>query len=87
MILEKMIRMTHTTLDICGKVCPYCLLIVKKATGTMKPGDTLKILCDHPPAATESIPQFARDEGLSCSASKTGPGIWELTISKRADGQ
>lgn len=74
--------MTNTNLDICGKVCPYCLLIVKKATSTMKAGDTLKVLCDHPPAANESIPQFARDEGLSLTTKKIGPGIWEITIIK-----
>jgi tRNA 2-thiouridine synthesizing protein A len=76
------IKMAQATLDICGKVCPYCLLIVKKETSSMKPGDTLKVLCDHPPAATESIPQFAREQGLSCTVTKTGPGIWELTLVK-----
>jgi len=76
------IKMAQATLDICGKVCPYCLLAVRKATNSMKSGDTLKVLCDHPPAATESIPEFARGQGWSCTVNKTGPGIWELTITK-----
>lgn len=70
------------TLDLCGTVCPFCVLGVKKETDTMKTGDVLTVLCDHPPAATESIPQFARDRGFSCNVEKTGSGIWEITLVK-----
>jgi TusA-related sulfurtransferase len=71
------------TLNITGKVCPYCVLAVQKETTTMKPGDELVVISDHPPAATTSIPQFALDNGMEVGTKKTAPGIWEITLAKK----
>jgi TusA-related sulfurtransferase len=70
-------------LDITGKVCPYCLLVVQKQAKTMNPSDELVIICDHPPAATASIPQFAQDTGMKIDSKKIASGIWEIRITKK----
>lgn len=75
--------MTTKTIDITGKVCPYCLLAVQKAAAALKPTDELIVRCDHPPAATTSIPQLARDMGMECNAKKVSPGLWEIRLTKK----
>jgi TusA-related sulfurtransferase len=75
--------MTRKTLDIRGKVCPHCLNAVKEETKTMKPGDDLVVTCDHPPAATKNIPQFAKENGMSVETKTLAPSLWELHIVKK----
>ena len=75
--------MTTKNLDITGKVCPYCLLAVQKASDPMNSSDVLVITCDHPPAATTTIPQFAQDRGMACDVKKTAPGLWEIRLTKK----
>lgn len=75
--------MTTIKLDITGKVCPYCLLAVQKAEKTMNKSDVLVITCDHPPAATVSIPQYARDKDLQIQSRKISPGLWEIQLVKK----
>ncbi len=75
--------MVTKNLDISGKVCPYCLLAVQKQVKAMNKSDELVVTCDHPPAATTSIPQFAKDNGLECDVKKTSSGIWEIRLTKR----
>lgn len=74
--------MTTKTLDITGKVCPYCTLAIQKSATGMKPGDELTVTCDNPSAATNSIPQFARDAGFALESKKISPGLWELRFTK-----
>jgi TusA-related sulfurtransferase len=75
--------MTTKNLDITGKVCPYCLLVVQKHAKAMKPSDELVVTCDHPPAATTTIPQFAEDEGFSLDSKKVASGVWEIRLKKK----
>jgi TusA-related sulfurtransferase len=75
--------MTTKTLDITGKVCPYCTLAVKKAVADLKSGDDLLVSCDHPSAATGSIPQFARDTGMPIESKKVSSGLWEIRLKKQ----
>lgn len=75
--------MTVITLDITGKVCPYCLLAVRKAAAALGPADVLVITCDHPPAATTTIPQFAQDNHLSVGSGKIASGLWEIRLARR----
>jgi TusA-related sulfurtransferase len=75
--------MATKNLDITGKVCPYCLLAVQKAAASLAQGDELIITCDHAPAATNTIPQFAAENGMGCETKKTAPGLWELRCSKK----
>ncbi|MDD1702718.1 MAG: sulfurtransferase TusA family protein [Methanoregula sp.] len=75
--------MTTKKLDITGKVCPYCLLVVQKHAAALKPSDELVIRCDHPPAATTTIPQYAHDAGLLIDSKKISSGLWEIVLTKK----
>lgn len=75
--------MATKNLDITGKVCPYCLLAVQKASAGLAKGDELVVKCDHPPAATNTIPQFAAENTMACSSRKVESGLWELTLVKK----
>lgn len=74
--------MATKNLDITGKVCPYCLLAVQKASASLQKGDELRVSCDHPPATT-TIPKFAEDNGMTCAVTKTAPGLWEIRLTKK----
>lgn len=74
--------MTEKKLDLTGKVCPFCLLAVQRESQKLSRGDVLTITCDHPPAVHDSIPQYCRDNGISITTKKTGPGIWEIVCTK-----
>ena len=75
--------MVTKNLDITGKVCPYCLLVVQKQVKSMKQLDELVITCDHPPAATASIPQFAQDSGMMIDSKKISSGVWEIRLTRK----
>lgn len=75
--------MVTENLDITGKVCPICLLAVKKKLKSMNSGDMLIVKTDHPPAANENIPTAMRKDGNLCETKKLEPGLWELTIKKK----
>jgi TusA-related sulfurtransferase len=75
--------MTTKNLDITGKVCPYCLLAVQKSAAALKTTDELVIMCDHPSAATNSIPQFAEDTGMAIKTKKISSGLWEIRLTKK----
>jgi TusA-related sulfurtransferase len=74
--------MAEQKIDITGVVCPFCVLTVKSAMDQVSAGDTVRVISDHPPAAKDSIPAFAEMNGWKCSIEETGPGLWELTITK-----
>lgn len=75
--------MKTKTLDITGKVCPFCTLAVQKTAMDLMPGDELVVTCDHPSAATSSIPQFAHNAGLDIGSKKISPGLWEIRLTKK----
>jgi TusA-related sulfurtransferase len=69
------------TLDVLGRVCPYPLVLTKKALEKMAGGGILKILCDAPASAEDSLPRFAQDKGYPCEVVKL-ENSWELYIQK-----
>ena len=75
--------MTTKKIDITGKVCPYCVLAVQKELPEMRTSDELVVLCDHPSAATTSIPRFAEDNGMEASSRKIESGLWEIKLTKK----
>ncbi len=75
--------MSKIDLDITGKVCPFCLLIVQKKVEQISTGDTLIVKCDHPPAATDTIPRAMKKKGYGIKTEKLEPGLWELIIDKK----
>lgn len=75
--------MVEVKLDITNKVCPFCLLLVKKKLVTLNKEDILIVKCDHPPAATDTIPYAMKKANYLCESKKLEPGLWELTITKK----
>jgi tRNA 2-thiouridine synthesizing protein A len=71
------------TLDTLGRVCPYPLLLTKKALEKLSSGQTLKVLCDAPASAEDSIPRFAEKQKYGFESVKLDDkGYWELYIKK-----
>ncbi|HET7317657.1 MAG TPA: sulfurtransferase TusA family protein [Nitrospirota bacterium] len=72
------------TLDTLGRVCPYPLLLTKKALEKLGSGQTLKVLCDAPASAEDSIPRYAEKQGYTFESVKIeDKGMWELYIKKK----
>lgn len=69
------------TLDVLGRVCPYPLVLTKKAVEKMDSGSILKVLCDAPASAEDSIPRWAEKQGFAFEAVKQDDK-WELYIKK-----
>jgi tRNA 2-thiouridine synthesizing protein A len=76
--------MTPTeTLDVLGRVCPYPLVLSKKALEKMPSGGLLKILCDAPASAEDSLPRYCEKQGFKFESVKLeDKGYWELYIRK-----
>lgn len=71
------------TLDVLGRVCPYPLVLTKKAIEKLPSGAILKIICDAPASAEDSIPRFAEKQGYEFESVKLeDKGYWELYIKK-----
>jgi tRNA 2-thiouridine synthesizing protein A len=71
------------TLDVMGRVCPYPLVLSKKAVEKMGSGELLKVLCDAPASAEDSIPRWAEKQGYAFESVKLeDKGYWELYIQK-----
>jgi len=69
------------TLDVLGRVCPYPLVLTKKAMEKLESGKLLKVLCDAPASAEDSIPRWAEKQGFGFESVKSGES-WELYIQK-----
>ena len=71
------------TLDVLGRVCPYPLVLTKKTLEKMQGGSLLRILCDAPASAEDSIPRFCEKQGFKFESVKLeDKGYWELFIQK-----
>ncbi|MEF9475245.1 MAG: sulfurtransferase TusA family protein [Candidatus Mariimomonas ferrooxydans] len=71
------------TIDISGQVCPHTLVSTKKALGKIESGGVLKVICNHQPAAEETIPRYCEKLGLQFETVKLeGKDCWELFIKK-----
>lgn len=71
------------TLDVMGRVCPYPLVMTKKILEKMARGEILKILCDIPEFAEETIPRFIEKHGYKFETIKLeDKGYWEIYIQK-----
>ncbi|MFQ3573718.1 MAG: sulfurtransferase TusA family protein [Thermodesulfovibrionales bacterium] len=74
----------NEVLDVLGRVCPYPLVLTKKQLEKMPSGSILKILCDAPASAEDSIPRYAEKQGYEFDSVKVeDKGIWELYIKKK----
>lgn len=72
------------TLDTLGRVCPYPLLLTKKKIEKMDAGKLLKVLCDAPASAEDTIPRYAQKENMNFDSVKVeDKGYWELYLQKK----
>ncbi len=72
------------TLDTLGRVCPYPLLLTKKALEKLGSGQMLTVLCDAPASAEDSIPRYCEKQGFGFESVKVeDKGMWELYIKKK----
>jgi tRNA 2-thiouridine synthesizing protein A len=72
------------TLDVLGRVCPYPLVLTKKAIEKLPSGAIIKVLCDAPASAEDSIPRYAEKQGFKFESVKLeDKGYWELYIQKK----
>ncbi len=73
----------NETLDVLGRVCPYPLVLAKKAVEKLSSGQILKVLCDAPASAEDTIPRWAEKQGHKFESVKLeDKGYWELYIKK-----
>lgn len=71
------------TLDVLGRVCPYPLVLSKKAVEKLSSGQILKILCDAPASAEDTLPKWAEKQGYKFeSVKKEGEEAWDIYIQK-----
>jgi tRNA 2-thiouridine synthesizing protein A len=68
-------------LDVTGKAIPYPLYLTKKKMGAMDRGQMLKVLCDAPESAEDSIPRYAEKRGYPSETVKA-ENKWEIFIRK-----
>ncbi|MBF0336829.1 MAG: sulfurtransferase TusA family protein [Nitrospirae bacterium] len=74
----------NETLDVLGRVCPYPLVLTKKKLEKLPSGTLLKVLCDAPASAEDSIPKYVNKEGHGFDSVKVeDKGHWELYIKKK----
>ena len=70
-------------LDVLGRVCPYPLVLTKKLMENAPAGTLLKVLCDAPASAEDTIPKFCEKKGFEHEAVKLeDKGYWEIYIKK-----
>jgi len=70
-------------IDVLGRVCPYPLVMTKKAMEKAAPGSLLKVLCDAPASAEDTIPKYCQKQGFEFESVKLeDKGYWELYIKK-----
>lgn len=70
-------------LDVLGRVCPYPLVITKKTMEKAPDGTLLKVLCDAPASAEDTIPKYCQKQGFEWELVKIeDKGYWEIFIKK-----
>jgi len=68
-------------LDVLGRVCPYPLVLTKKKLQKSESGTLLKVLCDAPASAEDTIPKFCEKNGYECEIIKLeDQDSWDIFI-------
>ncbi len=71
------------TVDVLGRVCPYPLVLTKKALEKLPSGAILKVLTDAPASAEDSIPKYAEKNKFELESVKLeDKEYWEIYIKK-----
>ncbi len=70
-------------LDVLGRVCPYPLVLTKKTLEKAAGGTLLKVLCDAPASAEDTIPKYCQKHNYEFELIKIeDKGFWEIFIKK-----
>ncbi len=70
-------------IDVLGRVCPYPLVLTKKALEKAAAGALVKVLSDAPASVEDTIPKYCEKHGFEFEAVKLeDKGYWELYIKK-----
>lgn len=70
-----------SSLDLCGKVCPYPVVQIVREADRLRSGETLRCLVDDP-LALKAVPEELEDcPDLTVTIVEQGAG-WEITISR-----
>ncbi len=70
-------------IDVLGRVCPYPLVLTKKALEKASAGALVKVLSDAPASVEDTIPKYCEKHGFEFEAVKLeDKGYWELYIKK-----
>ena len=73
-------------LDLRGEECPYTFLRAKLALEPLAPGACLRVVLGSETAARD-VPRSLTEAGHAVLAVEPcGPGLWALTVRKKADG-
>jgi TusA-related sulfurtransferase len=72
-------------IDVRGEICPYPMLQAVAAMKRARPGETVEVLTDHPPAL-ETIPTQASRLSFAVAVQEVAPGEWLLTLSRAGSG-
>lgn len=76
-------KTANETLDVLGRVCPYPLVLTKKAMEKLSSGQILKVVTDAPASAEDSLPRWAEKQGFKFEAIKyEDKGSWDIFIQK-----
>ncbi len=71
------------TLDVLGRVCPFPLVLTKKTIEKAEGGTLLKVLCDAPASAEDTIPKYCEKNSYEYELLKIeDKGYWEIWIKK-----
>lgn len=69
-------------LDVRGEICPYPLVMTKKAMAKLEPGEQLEVCLDYP-LALETIPRWAESSGYQVlKVEESGPVEWHILLGK-----
>jgi TusA-related sulfurtransferase len=69
--------------DCRGEICPYPMMRAVEAMKKARPGETIEVVTDHPPAL-ETVPAQAAKMGWKAETRERGSGEWAILLS-RAD--
>ncbi|MBN2448046.1 MAG: sulfurtransferase TusA family protein [Phycisphaerae bacterium] len=68
--------------NLCGKVCPYPVVMIVREVDRLRSGESLRCLVDDP-LAIKAVPEELEDyDDVSISITEHDRG-WEITISRR----
>ena len=73
----------HTTVDLCGEICPFTFVRTKLALEALPFGSVLRVVVDHPPAA-RNVPRSATEWGQEVLGVRAvDERRWEIDLRRR----